>query len=736
MKATESIQLVSATGEIRNFSRIADALDCAGSTDTLKISPGDYLLEAPLVVTQHNLAIQASRANLHPPAHAQTSSPLLTVQAAGVTISGLQIVGSAEKRNGPGTGVLDVCIAIYEGDVHLESCCITGWHGSGILIAGSSSPHISNCRLHDCFAPAMVLIGHANPTVVNCTFEHNQSYDIVCKDEVRGSFLTNKHLFCCRNSILGMDRSTTLFKDNYIASSMQSAFLVQGHSTCVIQENTIEGCGQHQIQVIQNANPKVLSNTISRGHAGGILVQDHACGSFVSNTIHANQACGILTMGQTQSICLNNIVTNNRLGGFFISDKSEPTLDSNIIRSNGHHGVVEGAAKPCLQLNNIEGNVKGGVCLAGRSSSSVCHNVISVGAAHVKQPLGVLVRDQALATLRENKIHENVSCNVVFRDDSCGDLEKNEIWGCQSGGVMLQSRAQVMMASNKVRDNGLCNLGIMEHALIDCKKNVIQDSQDFGILLLGHSRGVMRYNIIAGNKKGGVHCSGRSEACIVNNRVCHNRENGILLCEKVRVLLESNLIHGNLEAGLVVKRKCHVDVLSNVVETVSVPKSLAVKMSSLAHGRVAGNIFQVGRGSNILPDSVDVQANAFVLPKNSPNLVEKAEFLCEESSCTYLLIEGPSSTTLAIRDRWRPSFVDPDAFWSNAMSGIGNPRSLSGLCDRFHVPKNRDDMEDGRAAMIVRSGLAGGLKTSGQICRTRSNVGQPADKFDHVHHGE
>lgn len=149
MQTQGGIQLVPVQGDVRVFSRLTDALHCAGSGDTIKIQPGKYVLDGPLAITQKNLSIEASEANVYPPAaSADHLRPILTVEASGVKIVGLHFFGSDRKRKKDPQGELNVCVAVYEGDAHFESCSVSDWNGAGMLLTGSSCPHISNCTFH------------------------------------------------------------------------------------------------------------------------------------------------------------------------------------------------------------------------------------------------------------------------------------------------------------------------------------------------------------------------------------------------------------------------------------------------------------------------------------------------------------------------------------------------------------------------------------------------------------
>ena len=149
IQTEESIQLLPVQGDVRVFSRLTDALHSARSGDTVKIQPGKYVLDGPLAITQKNLSIEASEANVYPPAaFADHTRPILTVQASGVKIVGLHFFGLDRKRKKDPEGELNICVAVYEGDAHFESCSVSDWNGAAMLLTGSSCPHISNCAFH------------------------------------------------------------------------------------------------------------------------------------------------------------------------------------------------------------------------------------------------------------------------------------------------------------------------------------------------------------------------------------------------------------------------------------------------------------------------------------------------------------------------------------------------------------------------------------------------------------
>ena len=171
----------------------------------------------------------------------------------------------------------------------------------------------------------------------------------------------------------------------------------------------------------------------------GIRIENCCNLSMIKNRFYENIYNGGEIVDCEGLVMLNEFVKNGENGllvNAFIR-KTEVKISKNTFCENEFNGLlINGRYNNCIVQGNgkITGNMKSGICVNGLAFPVIKQN-------HIYSNLhqGILVCDDACASIEENKINNNLKANVAFGGET-GHMTRiidNDIYRSRSEGIFI-----------------------------------------------------------------------------------------------------------------------------------------------------------------------------------------------------------------------------------------------------------------------------------------------------------
>jgi len=243
--------------------------------------------------------------------------------------------------------------------------------------------------------------------------------------------------------------------------------------------------------------------------------------------------------------------------------------------------VVEGREAPCFILDHATVRlanltIEGGGPYANELSAAV---LIKGGAPtlerlELRESHGIVVRDQAMPTIRGNIIRDGQGSGVSIGEGAGGTIEDNEIYG-NAGGIMIADPGTsptvrgnlisggsfgvvvLTSAGGTIEDNqiyGNAHAGIMiadPGTSPTVRGNIIRDGQGSGVSIGEGAGGTIEDNEIYGNTSSGISISDPDTDPMVRGNIIRDGESsGVDITLLARGTIEDNEIYGNTGSGI------------------------------------------------------------------------------------------------------------------------------------------------------------------------------------------
>lgn len=257
---------------------------------------------------------------------------------------------------------------------------------------------------------------------------------------------------------------------------------------------------------------------------------------FIDNSIieYTERGKDVLNTGGHGGIGGLNIFTDN-----FV-------LKNSIIRNSDGRGVLFGASKNILVLNNtFHDNFYDGVRFYE------CENVI------VENNTGYGNNEYAIKAM--------YSKNITIKNNIARNNKRD--------GIHLHTCENIWIIENKALENGLEGIKIGPgreeggSERIFVKDNLVKDNEKTGIVFLTTSNSEISNNIVEGNKNNGIVVQWTSNNNLVmENTVSKNNHSGIVVVESNQVNLTTNKIIDNGHSGIVFESSYNSKSSNNVIK--------------------------------------------------------------------------------------------------------------------------------------------------------------------------
>jgi parallel beta-helix repeat protein len=281
-----------------DFLTIQEAIDVAGSGDTVQVAPGTFY---GTVTMKPGVAIQGSGADF------------TTIESVG----GNAVIGA---NDGTITGFT----------------ITTAGNGTGIYCE-YSSPVITDNIFTNNYKGAWSI--SSSPRIENNTFSHN-AVGIFCASSSptikNNAFLGGSHNIACFGS------SSPEITNNYFTrdgSSVTVGVVSAGSSSPTIAQNTFSDVATG-IKTSSSASPWIINNIFTNSR-DGVYSQDTSS-PRISNNTFTNRTVGVIIFDSSAPTVSNNIIVNSRYG--IICFSGYPEISYNDIWNNGtdYRGCLPG----------------------------------------------------------------------------------------------------------------------------------------------------------------------------------------------------------------------------------------------------------------------------------------------------------------------------------------------------------------------------------------------------------
>ena len=129
------------------------------------------------------------------------------------------------------------------------------------------------------------------------------------------------------------------------------------------------------------------------------------------NEIFTNYKANIAFGGENSSdtVIYNNKIYSSRSEGIFVIESGFSWIKNNQIYDN-NDGIIMFDSSPCISDNQINENQRAGLVISGCSYPKIERNSIYGNAT-----CGIIIRDNSLAMIANNKVKELSSLMLSFR---------------------------------------------------------------------------------------------------------------------------------------------------------------------------------------------------------------------------------------------------------------------------------------------------------------------------------
>ena len=277
---------------------INNALTAAGSTGTVFLPPGNYLISSTINVGNSQKLIGAGRGVTTITKNSSSTFPVITIQASGLqaAVQSLTINGNATTNTRMNNGVFVTYGATY---CRVFDCEITATSDNGVEVQANNC-EVAECYIHGCISNGIYVYGgegaadynyiHDNICAYNSVntitwdgidIDPNASYNVVSNNIVIGN-----DIICFENRV-GYQSFGNQVIDNWIFGSPENGIDITGAQIGFrITGNYVEGLTAgsgdgHGIFISQTTSPGVLSamyqfvvsgNQISGPQLAGIYI--------------------------------------------------------------------------------------------------------------------------------------------------------------------------------------------------------------------------------------------------------------------------------------------------------------------------------------------------------------------------------------------------------------------------------------------------------------------------------
>jgi parallel beta-helix repeat protein len=304
-----------------DFAKIQDAIDSAGSDDTIIVSKGTYL-ENLVIQNKHDLKILGK------------GFPIIDASGGNIGISFVtsfdNVLSGFDVRHAQTVG-----ISLQDShDNKILKCKVTDTGADGILLDNSHDETIQQCTVTDIGAVGIDL---------------------------------GKGVLACHD---------VLVTKNKVADTGGAAIYVHGNNN-LIAKNNIDDFGGYGVEIDATGgfSNEISKNKITNGGFGGVKV-----GGGNDNTIESNHVIlvgfeGILVDGTDQTIRKNQLQDTHTHGLVVAATATNITVDSNKSVKSTHDGVrIEGDSSVFTKNHVTQAGADGFHIVAGATGNTLDKN--------------------------------------------------------------------------------------------------------------------------------------------------------------------------------------------------------------------------------------------------------------------------------------------------------------------------------------------------------------------------
>ncbi len=328
--STASIEASVTSGADRGSGSLREALfSAAGAAGSVRIviRVPKIMVETPLppLVNPHGLSLVAPSGTAELDAHALGAAPVLDVDAAHVSISGLAI------RNSAGTAIL-----VRAGDFHLTSATIERCDVGVDVADGVRAVELAR----NTFAANRLSVRFAASGAGILVVGNRFSAD------------ADAAVWAVRGKADATDPTPIDVRDNRFSDDRSG--IVAANVPVRLEHNDFSNAHEAAVQLL-GAGAMVRGNRISGGAAMGIVADNATAATISDNEIDHLEAYGIMVRGSANTLVRNNQLHNCGYGmAFVLGDERYPsTAVDNIILSSRYDGIDVVGDSPILRHNRV-----------------------------------------------------------------------------------------------------------------------------------------------------------------------------------------------------------------------------------------------------------------------------------------------------------------------------------------------------------------------------------------------
>jgi len=350
------------------YENISDAVETAGSHNTLKVSPGTYN-ESVFINTDH-LTIIGEEGPENTIIDGGGDGNTVSISSNHVEISGFKISGGGTLSRGG--------IRIW-GSSHctIENIDFTNNAGNGISLSGESTDNtITNCNIYNNNRDGIYLQDDSVHNIItNCNI-HNNRWGIYLTGSSHYNTITDNNV--SNNDWGGMvfdSVDSSEISNNKVWNNSDSGISSSGNNV-IIMNNTANFNNNMGIRP-SGDNITIMNNTANFNKEDGI----HSSGTDITimdNTANSNNGHGILSTGEDNTI-IDNIISKNNETGIRLEDSYYSTISENIV-SNNENGInLQYSNNNLIKNNSITDNTDYGIYFRGYNThnNTITENLIS-----------------------------------------------------------------------------------------------------------------------------------------------------------------------------------------------------------------------------------------------------------------------------------------------------------------------------------------------------------------------
>jgi len=285
------------------------------------------VVETPLppLVNPHGLSLVAASGAVELDAHALTGAPVLDVDAAHVSISGIAI------RNCPGTAIL-----LRAGDFHLTGATIEHCDVGVDVADGLRAIELA----HNTFSANRLSVRFAASGAGVRVVENRFSAD------------TDAAVWAVRGKADAADLTAIDVRDNRFTDDRNG--VIAANVPMRLEHNLFGNAREAAVHLL-GGGAMIRANRISGGAAMGIVAEHASAATISDNEIDHLDAYGIMVRGSANTLVRNNQLHNCGYGmAFVLGDERYPsTAVDNIILSTRYNAIDVIGDSPILRRNRV-----------------------------------------------------------------------------------------------------------------------------------------------------------------------------------------------------------------------------------------------------------------------------------------------------------------------------------------------------------------------------------------------